>query len=89
MNWLATSAKGWRTRRPGEVIQTGDLMPAGVSWEPVKAYLIGTEVMGARWSGGENGEGELIITPRKRLLSEAQRNRHIQIHRPITTACRY
>jgi hypothetical protein len=71
LNYLAQSAKGWRFRRPGETIQTGDLMPSGVTWEPVKDHLVGTEVMSERWSGGEGPE--LIICPRKRLLAARYR----------------
>lgn len=77
MNHLESSAKGWRLRRVGETIQTGDLQPAGVVWKPVDAWKVDTEVQGARYTD----EMELILTPRKRRLSKQQVARKVWLVR--------
>lgn len=72
---LPYAAKGYRFLRVGEDIRRGDFMPDGIDWVPVSESLIGTHVFGARWSGGEEGEGELIARPRLRCVSKVQRER--------------
>ncbi len=61
---LATSPKGWRLRRVGEIVLAGDLQPSGPIWEPVDEYLIGTEV--AHCCYHEDGSPDFIMGKRKR-----------------------
>lgn len=79
MSLLAASPKGWRTRRVSEVIAAGDLKPHGIVWVPVDDGDVGTQVMGRRDTPTD--EIELIITPRKRVLSQHQQEKKRRLYR--------
>lgn len=67
---LATSLKGWRIRRCGELICAGDLVPDGPIWKPVDPSYVGYRVDGCCYR--KDGSPDFVLGKRLRTKANKQ-----------------